>query len=202
MSALEPNIAPERTVMRIHPPHKTRARRFRAAALALGIIAPLGVGACQTTYDFDAVELGKDDASRAPRPKSNSQFVRAVYADVLGRAPEVYNFVVADQKGKTITQFPIDEQKMLLDALDAVGDTDALRAIVVAGLAQSTEASLPNKDDVSPAAFVTEQFHHYLGREPTAYELSAFVSAWKQDPAVGPRVVVRALVGSREYQSD
>jgi hypothetical protein len=178
-------------------------RRFPGMmALTLGALLTIGVGACNSAYDFDPIDLGHDDAARAPRPKSNSQFLRAAYADVLGRAPAVYDFVVSDASGKVVSQFPVDEQKMLLDALDAIGDPDPLRAIIVAGLTQSAGAALPDKGDVEATAFVTEQFHHYLGREPTAYELAAFVSEWKQDPAVGPRVVVRALVGSREYQSD
>ena len=40
-----------------------------------------------------------------------------------------------------------------------------------------------------------------LGREPNAYELEVFVAEWTSEPAVGPRTIIRAIIGSREYQS-
>ena len=52
-----------------------------------------------------------------------------------------------------------------------------------------------------PAEFIAEQFRRLLGREPSAYELRAFADEWQTDDAVGPRAIIRALVGSREYQS-
>jgi hypothetical protein len=83
-----------------------------------------------------------------------------------------------------------------------MGDSRPLRALLVAGLAASAEVGLPARGDVDdPAEFVGEQFRRLLGREPSAYELRAFVDEWRADDAVGPRTVVRALVGSREYQS-
>jgi len=33
------------------------------------------------------------------------------------------------------------------------------------------------------------------------YELDTMVREWSDDPAVGPRTVTRAIIGSREYQS-
>ena len=52
-----------------------------------------------------------------------------------------------------------------------------------------------------PRAFIREQFRKLLGREPNPYELSAFATEWESDAAVGPKAIIRAIVGSREYQS-
>jgi hypothetical protein len=164
------------------------------------LAALLALAACQTTYDFAPVQTG-DDGARDPEPRSNSQYVRALYADLLGRSPEIYDFTVtagADQ----VFGFPIDEQQMLVGALDATGDPTALRALLAAGLVRSEEVALPARDEIAdPAALVRDQFRRLLGREPNAYELAAFVDAWDADPAIGPHTIVRALVGSREYQS-
>jgi hypothetical protein len=156
--------------------------------------------ACDRTYSFDPIEVGGDQAGRAPAPASNAQFVRGVYADLLGRTPEVYNFEVAFQ-GQSFV-FPIDEQQTLVDALDSVGDPDALRALLAAGFVRSAEVDLPEREEVAdPAELIREQFRRILGREPGSYELVAFEREWAADPAVGPRTIVRALIGSREYQS-
>ena len=154
---------------------------------------------CTTVYDFQPVAVGARQAS-APRPKSSTQFIRAVYADLIGRAPADYDFVVTDGTGKEVNRFPVDEQQLLLSTLDGVGDPQPVRALIVAGLVASAEAKLPDKQSTDAATFVRDQFHRLLGREPSAYELAGFTDAWR-DPAVGPRTLVRAIVGSREYQS-
>ncbi len=158
--------------------------------------------ACETTtYEFDPVAVG-GDPSAAPRPKSNGQWLRAIFADVIGRAPESYDFEILDGSGTVVDSFPIDEERILLGILENLGDPAPLRAIVAAGLTASREAGLPEKDEVTdPADFIRDQFEKYLGRSPGAYELAAFVAEWETDPAVNPRTVVRALVTSREYQS-
>ena len=159
----------------------------------------LGAG-CQS-YSFAPIAVGQK-AEKVPRPRSNSQFVRLVYADLVGRATAQYDFTVKDAGGNTVSQFPVDEQQFLLDTLDGMGDASALRDLIVAGLLDSAEVRLPDKFAVAdPAAFITAQFHSYLGREPTAYELAGFVAEWKSDPAVNPKTVTRALLASREYQS-
>lgn len=174
----------------------TNARWLAAALLALAL-----AGCGDTTYEFDPVGVGEVDQGREPRPRSNSQFVRAVYADLIGRAPETFEFGVLFQD-QPVFQLPIDEQEMLVDVLDGVGDAAPLRDLLVAGLIRSTEVDIPDKDDVDdPADYIAEQFRHYLGREPTAYELAAFVGEWEGDDAVNPRTLVRALLTSREYQS-
>jgi hypothetical protein len=166
------------------------------------LTALAAVAACDTTYDFDGTPVGEDDnISRAAQSKSSSQFVRGVFADVLGRSPERYDFVVT-ANGQPAFTLPIDEEAFLVNTLDGMGDPAPLRALIVKGLVESEEVDLPAKSSVSdPAAFVRDQFRRLLGREPNAYELSAFVGEWNSDPAVGPKAIVRAIAGSREYQS-
>jgi hypothetical protein len=168
---------------------------FTAATLALA-------GACDTTYDFDRTTVGEDDGTTGTaRSKTSSQFVRGVFADVLGRAPERYDFVVTanGQPGFTL---PIDEEAFLVNTLDGMGDPGPLRALIVKGLVESDEVDLPTRSSVGdPEAFIADQFRRLLGREPNAYELSAFVDQWQSDAAVGPKAIVRAIAGSREYQS-
>jgi hypothetical protein len=173
-------------------------RQIATAALAaLALAAACG----DTTYGFDDVTVGEDDGARQPQERSNSQFVRAVYGDLVGRAPESYEFVVSAD-GDELFRFPVDEQSQLVDSLEGMGDSRPLRALLTAGLVSSAEVRLPERAEVEdPAAFISDQFRRLLGREPTAYELRAFVDEWQADEAVGPRTVVRALIGSREYQS-
>lgn len=177
----------------------------RPSALALFCAAPLALASfvgCDTSHEFAPVELGEAEVARTPVAVNNRQFVRSVYADVLHRAPEVYDFVMTDAAGAELLRFPVDEEAYLVTALDGVGDPDALRASLTAGLVSSSEVAYPEKTAVSsPEGFITEQFRSLLGREPTPYELAAFLDEWQNDPAVGPRTVVRALVGTREYQS-
>jgi hypothetical protein len=175
-----------------------RSPSILSILLVAGALAVVG---CDKSYEFEGVSVGQDD-TRAPKARSNSQYIRAIYADLLGRAPEAFEFVVQDGDGNELLRFPIDEQEMLVGALEGINDPDALRAMIAAGLVASAEVDLPDKSEVAdPAAFVVEQFHALLGREPNAYELATFVAEWKADPAVNPRTVVRAILGSREYQS-
>ena len=168
-------------------------------AVSLALAAAPGCG--ETTYEFDSVGVGDDGDTRAPRPRSNQQFLRAVFADLLGRAPEVYDFVIAVNNAEA-GRLRIDEQQFLLGALDSVGDPTPMRSLLVSGLVRHAEAELPAKDDVSdPDAFIRGQFRQFLGREPNAYELRGFREAWDTDEAVNPRTVTRALIDSREYQS-
>lgn len=171
-----------------------------AAATAIAIVAALGLVGCDTTHAFNAIVIGDEEAGRAPAAMSNTQYVRSVYADLLGRTPEVYDFEIESAGGADT--FQIDEQESLVHALDCLGDPDPLRALIVAGLVRSAEVRLPEKEQVAdPRGFIREQFRRFLGREPGSYELIAFEEEWAADPAVGPRAVVRALIGSREYQS-
>lgn len=171
-----------------------------AAATAIAAVTALGLAACDRTYAFEPLEVGDDQAGRAPAAVSNAQFIRTVYSDLLGRAPAVYDVEIDPAGGGATVQ--IDEQLSLEYALDSLGDPDPLRAEIVAGLVRSPDAQLPEKEQVADRrGFIREQFRRFLGREPGSYELLAFEAEWAADPAVGPRTVVRALIGSREYQS-
>ncbi|TMQ03940.1 MAG: hypothetical protein E6J90_11760 [Deltaproteobacteria bacterium] len=158
--------------------------------------------ACTTTYDYDPTSVGDaEGGDRAPRSKSSSQFLRGVYADLLGRTPQTYDFTL-QVNGVTQFTLPLDEQAQLVTVLDGIGDPLPMRNLLVNGLLHSTEVAIPDKASVAdPAAYVRKQFTGLLGRDPNVYELQAFTDAWARDPAVNPRTVIRAIVASREYQS-
>jgi len=178
---------------------RTHPARAAAVALALAAAATLA-GACDTTYDFDGTTVGEDDGTGALRSRTSLQFVRGLYADLVGRSPERYDFAVS-VNGTAAFSFPIDEEQLLVASLDAVGDPAPMRALIVKGLVRSAEVTLPAKGSVAdPAGFIRDQFRRLLGREPNTYELAGFVREWQADPAVGPAAVIRALAGSREYQ--
>lgn len=171
-------------------------------AAALLVIAGSTLAGCTTSYEFDSATVGDDGAGRVPHARSNSQFIHGVYTDLLGRAPTVYDFSVMNGQGTLLYTFPINEQRDLVSALDGMGDSAPLRAALTAGLLGSTEITLPEKSEVgNPGAFIADQFRSLLGREPGRYEQRAFEDAWNSDDAVGPRTVIRAIIGSREYQS-
>jgi hypothetical protein len=127
--------------------------------------------------------------------------VRGIYADLLGRTPSTFDFTL---KFNGVTQFtlPLDEQGQLVNALDGLGDGLPMRNLMVNGILHRSEVALPAKGSVAdPRAYIREQFTRLLGREPNAYELEGFADAWDREAAVGPRTIIRAIVGSREYQS-
>lgn len=170
---------------------------WAAAALAFALAA-----ACtETTYQFDDLGVGSDDNEAEPRARTNSQFVRAIYADLLGRTPEQYDLVLYNGASE-IGRLALDERAIVLQALDDVGDPRPMRALLATALTRSAEADIPAKTEVDdPEAFITDQFNKLLGRDPNPYELAAFVDEWKSDADVNPRTVIRALINSREYQS-
>jgi hypothetical protein len=165
------------------------------------VICALAAAACTTTYDYDPTTLGDAEGARAPRGKTSSQFVRDVYADLLGRTPTTFDFTLSVNGVNQFT-VPLDEQAQLVAVLEGLGDGLPMRNLVVNGLLHSTEVTMPDKASVAdPKAYIRQQFERLLGREPNVYELQVFADAWTRDPAVGPRTIVRAIVGSRAYQS-
>jgi len=182
-----------------HTNPSTRAPRL-ALVLALGLATALT--ACgETTYVFDDTELGEDDSARTPRERSNSQYIRSMYTDVLGRAPTSYDINVSFN-GQPAGTFPVDEQDQLMAVLDSIGDPTPMRALFAVAIVEHAESTIPDKSDVTdPTEFIAEQFRLYLGREAGAYELSAFVDEWNASDAVNPKTIIRALIASREYQS-
>lgn len=161
------------------------------------------LAACTSTYNYDPAVAGdQENGDRAPRGKTSSQFLRGVYADLLGRTPQAYDFAVS-VNGSAAGSFHIDEQTQLVNVLDGLGDSLPLRNLLVNGILHGSEATIPDKASIAdPRDYITKQFTRLLGREPNVYELETFATAWATDPAVGPRSVIRALVGSREYQSE
>jgi hypothetical protein len=158
-------------------------------------------GACaDTTYDYDPATAGDVEGDRAPRAKTSSQFLRGLYADLLGRTPESYDFLIR-VNGQTQARIPLDEEVQLSNVLEGLGDSLPMRNLVAIGLLHSSEITVPAKTAVDAKEYITDQFRRLLGREPNAYELGAFADEWAKDPAVGPTTIIRAIVGSREYQS-
>lgn len=176
-----------------------RTPLLTAAALALALA--LAATACTETYAYDPATAGEDEGARQPRAKTSTQFLRGLYADLLGRTPETFELVLR-LEGEEVLRIPVDEEAQLTGVLEGLGDSLPLRNLVANGLLHSTELALPAKASVAdPRAFIRDQFRRLLGREPNAYELDEFAGAWTRDPATGPRTIVRAIVGSREYQS-
>jgi hypothetical protein len=159
------------------------------------------VSACATSYDYDPASAGDQEGSaHQPRGKTSSEFLRSIYADLLGRTPETYDFVL-QINGVEKARFKIDESTILSGTLDGVGDSTPMRALVVNGMLHGAEVQVPDKSAVADAkGYITDEFKKLLGREPNPYELQTFADAWATDPAVGPRTIIRAIAGSREYQ--
>ena len=176
---------------------------MKRAVIMLGLIAVLA-SACTETYYYEPGQAGDEENERTPRAKTSSQFLRTVYADLLGRTPESYEFVVKFN-GVESFRLPVDEERELSTVLDGLGDSMPMRNLLVNGLLHSKEVTIPDKASAGgtdPREYITDQFERLLGRAPNAYELDAFVDAWKRDPAVGPRTIIRAIIASREYQSE
>lgn len=169
------------------------------------LVAIALAGACTETHDYEPATAGDEEGSgREPRAKTSTQFLRGVYADLLGRTPESYEFALTFGGGPAL-KIPLDEETTLVGVLDGIGDSTPMRNLVVKGLLHSAEISIPDKATASnagdPRPYIRTQFEKLLGRSPNAYELEAFAAEWIKEPAVGPRTVIRAIIGSREYQS-
>ncbi|HEY5950219.1 MAG TPA: hypothetical protein VIV40_32210 [Kofleriaceae bacterium] len=157
--------------------------------------------ACTDVYDYDPTSAGQPEGNeRAPRGKSSSQFLRGIYADLLGRTPESYEIVIKFQ-GTEVFRFTADEEALLSNSLDGLGDSLPMRNLIANGILHSSEITIPDKAAVTSRDYIRDQFRRLLGREPNTYELEAFAAEWDNDPAVGPRTIIRAIIASREYQS-
>ncbi len=104
-------------------------------------------------------------------------------------------------QGTEVFRFNADEEALLTNSLDGLGDSLPMRNLIVKALLHSAEITIPDKSAVVARDYIREQFRTLLGREPNTYELEAFAAEWENDPAVGPRTIIRAIVASREYQS-
>lgn len=114
------------------------------------------------------------------KPRTDRQFVRSLYMDVLEREPTY------------------DEIRNVRNALQSMADATPLRAVMVKLVLGSREAKLPALGDDGPEAFVRDCFVRYLGRQPGQSELAGFVAALAE-PGTDPSLVVRALLASPEY---
>ena len=158
--------------------------------------------ACTDTYHYEPVSAGKPEGEQvALRAKTSSQFLRGTYADLVGRTPQTYEIVI-QLLGTEFLRFTLDEETMLAASLDGVGDSLPMRNLIAKGLLHSTEVAIPARAAIAdPRAYIRDQFRRFLGRDPNPYELEQFAGERAKDAAVGPRTIIRAIVGSREYQS-
>jgi hypothetical protein len=159
------------------------------------------VAACTDVYEYDPTSAGEPEGGeRAARGKTSSQFLRGIYADLVGRTPTTYEIAIK-VNGTEAFRFTADEELLLTNSLDGLGDSLPMRNLIAKGLLHSAEVTIPDKASVDAREYISDQFRRLLGREPNTYELEAFAGEWEKDPAVGPRTVIRAIVASREYQS-
>jgi hypothetical protein len=115
------------------------------------------------------------------RPKTDLQFIRGLFVDLLDRKPSA------------------EELQRLRGALSVMADAAPLRSVIARALLGEHADSLPARGQVDGPAFVTDSFHHYLGRDPSAQERNDFVAVLA-DPACTPATVVQAIVTHWEYQ--
>lgn len=122
------------------------------------------------------------DGLQVRRQKSERQFLRGLYVDLLDRTPE------------------LEELRNLRNAMNAMADPAPLRSVLAKVILDSAQAKLPDAAAGQEAEFVQSCFRRYLAREPVAKEAETFVAAMQQKGA-RPQQIVRALVGSLEYQT-
>lgn len=122
-------------------------------------------------------------AGAARRPIDDPAFVRALFADLLGRRPTS------------------KELSALASAAGVLPRSFAGRAAVVDVVLDSGEVPLPLVADLKePDAWIADRFLRYVGRAPGATEAKLFRAALL-DPDGGPHVVIRALLTGAEYAS-
>ena len=122
---------------------------------------------------------GRADRRRAGDPA----FVRALFADLLGRRPTSRELVA------------------LSSAAGVIPGSSAGRAAVVDVVLDSGEVPLPLIVDLKdPDGWIADRFLRYVGRAPGAAEVAPFRAAL-MDPDGGPHVVIRALLTGAEYAS-
>ncbi len=125
------------------------------------------------------------DALAVRRQKSERQFLRGLYMDLLERTPQA------------------DELRNLRNAMTAMADPTPLRSVLAKVILDSKEAKVPPRGPGSAAGdreFVAACFLRYLAREPGERELTTFTGKLQQG-ATEPAQIVRALIGSLEYQT-
>ena len=120
------------------------------------------------------------EALAVPRVRNDRQFIRALYMDLLERTPSY------------------QELRNMRNAMQSMADPAPLRSVMAKVILDSGQARLPGLERGREAEFVTECFRTYLARDPGQGETAAFVEILRDGAEA--RHVVRALVGSPEYQ--
>ncbi|MFO1052786.1 MAG: hypothetical protein U1F36_11280 [Planctomycetota bacterium] len=120
------------------------------------------------------------EATRTRKARTQRQLVRALYFDVLERAPDY------------------EEMRNMRNALQSMADPTPLRAVLAKLLLDAKAAKLPGLERGKEAEYVRQCFLRYLGREPTQGEASRYTETLR-DPEADPKLVPRALLGSVEY---
>ncbi len=120
------------------------------------------------------------EAVATRRPRSDRQFVRALYIDVFDREPSY------------------EELRNVRNALQSMADPAPLRAVLVKLALGSAEAQLPTPQEGQEDGFVRSCFVRYLGRSPTQDE-EARCRAILAEPETTPRTLIRALLSAPEY---
>ncbi len=118
------------------------------------------------------------------RTKTERQFLRGLYQDLLERVP-----------GE-------EELRNLRNAMTAMADPAPLRSVLAKVILDSKDVRLPERGTGADCdrAFVQRCFLRYLAREPGQPELAVFADTLAQPDATTAQIV-RALVGSLEYQT-
>jgi hypothetical protein len=118
-------------------------------------------------------------AGRAPKPKTDRQFIKSLFVDLLGRPPAYEEF------------------RNMRNALQAVADPKPLRGVLAKVLLDSGAVLAPAAAE--PENQVTELFRRLLGRDPERKEHAAFTAALRE-PGATWRLAAMAMLSSAQYQ--
>jgi len=119
-------------------------------------------------------------ASRTPKPKTDRQFIRSLFVDLIGRPPAYEEF------------------RNMRNALQAIADPKPLRGVLARVLLDSGAALPPaESSDVEPQ--IVELFRRLLGRDPERRELVAFADVLHR-PQTSWKTAAFALLTSAHYQ--
>jgi hypothetical protein len=118
-----------------------------------------------------------------PRPKTDMQWIQTVYVDLLGARPSYR------------------ELRDTRNALLALADSAPIRLVLGRVIVDSKKADRASDTRGDGERWVKERFLLLLGRPANIEELAAYTSTLKElGPKDGPRVVLRAILSSKEYQ--
>jgi hypothetical protein len=119
--------------------------------------------------------------ARAPKAKTDRQFIRSLFVDLLGRPPAYEEF------------------RNMRNALQAIADPKPLRGVLAKVLLDSGAALPPAAPADEAENQVTELFHRLLGRDPERKEHAAFTAALRE-PGATWRIAAMAMLTSAQYQ--